>query len=358
MSNFAINLLAFKGMDSITQITLGSAIGVAVMGRHTKLWKAALWGAVAGTTPDLDTVVRYGNDVLNMTRHRAESHAIYYLTCLSPILGLAVTGIHKEWKLYLRWVICFWLVFMTHIGIDYLTIYGTQLLQPFSNHPFGLGSIFIIDPAYTLPLLIGLMVTLIFRSRHRLRWNTIGLAVSSLYLAWGVYAQQLVTAQVKQDLPTDRIDHLMVSAGPLNSILWRVVAISPSHYYEAWVSLLDKEKKMSWTKHDRGAPLIAEHATNPSVASIQAFSHGIYRMHETPSGVYITDLRMGAEPSYFFDFNLGKPDARGQLDPNFAAIKQGSRPDIKMALPWVWSRIWDQQTPPPWMANQSSLNQK
>jgi inner membrane protein len=242
------------------------------------------------------------------------------------------------------------------VGIDYLTIYGTQLLQPFSDHPFGLGSIFIIDPAYTLPLLLGLMSTLISRSAHRMGWNQIGLAISTLYLAWGVHAQQLVTEQVKQDLPKDRIDHLMVSAGPLNSILWRVVAVSPTHYYEAWVSLLDKEKHIHWNQHDRGAEIISQHANNPSAASMASFSHGIYRMRETPSGVYITDLRMGAEPSYFFNFNLGKPDASGKLDPQFAAIKEGDRPDIKVALPWVWSRIWDQQTPSPLAAQNHGLN--
>jgi len=334
-------------MDSITQITLGSAVGVAVMGRHTKVWKAALWGAAAGTTPDLDTFIRYGNDILNMTRHRAESHAIYYLTCLSPVVALAASWIHREWNLYLRWVLCFWLVFITHVGIDYLTIYGTQLLQPFSDYPFGLGSMFIIDPAYTLPLLIGLLGTLMSRSSARWRWNQVGLSLSTLYLAWGILAQQIVTEQVKQHLPQDRIDHLMVSAGPMNSILWRVVAISPSHYYEAWVSLLDRDKHIHWNQYDRGASLIAQHAHHPSVASIASFSHGIYRMSETPSGVYITDLRMGAEPSYFFNFNLGKPDASGKLDSNFPATKEGSRPDIKIALPWVWNRIWDQQTPSP-----------
>jgi len=133
----------------------------------------------------------------------------------------------------------------------------------------------------------------------------------------------------------------------MNSILWRVVAISPSHYYEAWVSLLDKDKRINWNQHDRGPSLIAQHAHNPSVASIASFSHGIYRMMETNSGVYITDLRMGAEPSYFFHFNLGKPDATGKLDSNFPAIKEGEQPDIQIALPWVWNRIWDQQTPSP-----------
>ena len=61
---------------------------------------------------------------------------------------------------------------------------------------------------------------------------------------------------------------------------------------------------------------------------------------------------MGAEPSYYFDFNLGKPDMTGNLNPNFAAFKEGGRPDIKVALPWVWQRIWNQQTQPPSASSQ------
>ena len=62
-------------MDSLSQIALGSAVGVAVMGRRTAVWKAALWGAIGGTLPDLDAFIDHGDAILNMTRHRAESHA-------------------------------------------------------------------------------------------------------------------------------------------------------------------------------------------------------------------------------------------------------------------------------------------
>jgi inner membrane protein len=44
-------------MDSISQAALGSAVVLATMGRHTAAWKAALWGAVAGTLPDLDALI-------------------------------------------------------------------------------------------------------------------------------------------------------------------------------------------------------------------------------------------------------------------------------------------------------------
>ncbi|MEZ7816091.1 MAG: metal-dependent hydrolase, partial [Burkholderiaceae bacterium] len=44
-------------MDSVTQILLGASISVAVMGRRTAVWKAALWGGVAGLLPDLDVLL-------------------------------------------------------------------------------------------------------------------------------------------------------------------------------------------------------------------------------------------------------------------------------------------------------------
>jgi len=33
-------------MDSLSQLALGAAVGVAVMGRRTAPWKAALWGGL------------------------------------------------------------------------------------------------------------------------------------------------------------------------------------------------------------------------------------------------------------------------------------------------------------------------
>ncbi|MGA1093073.1 MAG: metal-dependent hydrolase, partial [Burkholderiaceae bacterium] len=54
-------------MDSLTQASLGAAVGVAVMGRRTAAWKAALWGAAMGTLPDLDVVFDFGDPIRNMT---------------------------------------------------------------------------------------------------------------------------------------------------------------------------------------------------------------------------------------------------------------------------------------------------
>lgn len=336
-------------MDSITQITLGTAVSVAVMGRRVPVWQSALWGAAAGTTPDLDVVVDFGDAILNMTRHRAESHAILFLTIASPVFAAAATWLGRRPGMFKRWLLAFWLVFITHVTVDYLTVYGTQLLQPFTDYPFGRGSIFIIDPLYTLPLLIGLIACLVFRSDRRFMFNALGLLVSSLYIAWGLGVQQHVESVARQSLPagvaSDSV--LLVTPSPLNSVLWRVVATSPTHYYEGWYSLFDEEPVVNWTQHDRGQSLISQHSDHPGIARIQAFSHGFYRMQDIGGNVYITDLRMGFEPAYFFNFNMGTPDENGELDVNRPAVQEGGRPNLKTGLPWLWQRLTGQTTEPP-----------
>ena len=74
-------------MDSLTQLALGAAVGVAVMGRRTAVWKAALWGGIAGTLPDLDVLIDHGDDLRNMTMHRGASHALFWLTLAAPVLA-------------------------------------------------------------------------------------------------------------------------------------------------------------------------------------------------------------------------------------------------------------------------------
>ncbi|NDP63836.1 metal-dependent hydrolase [Polaromonas sp.] len=327
-------------MDSLTQIALGSALSVAVMGRRTAAWKAALWGAVAGTLPDLDAFIDQGNAILNMTRHRAESHSLLFLTLAAPLLAWGVSRLHGEPGLFRRWWLALWLALFTHPLLDVMTVYGTQLLQPFSDHPFAVGSIFIIDPLYTVPLIVGVVAALRLKSRRGLRWNTAGLVLSTLYLGWSVGAQQQATTVARASLQAEGIaaSGLLVTPAPFNTLLWRLVATTPTQYFEGHYSLLDDSPRIRWSAHDRGAALMDRHRQEPSVARMAAFSHGFYRLSESGGQLFVTDLRMGQEPAYTFHFNLGPPAARaGQAR---VPVLESQRPDLATALPWLWLRMW------------------
>lgn len=327
-------------MDSLTQITLGAAVSVAVMGRRTAIWKAALWGGIAGTLPDLDALIDHGDPLLNMVRHRAESHSLLLLTLFSPLLARLVSHLHGQTALWRRWWLALWLALFTHPLLDTMTVYGTQLLQPFSDHPYAVGSVFIIDPAYTLPLLAGVIAALAWRgARQGLRWNLAGLVLSTAYLGWSVVAQQWATQVARASLQAQGIaaDRLLVTPAPFNTVLWRLVATTPSHYHEGYHSLLDRDPTIRWLAHDRGPALIGQHANDAPVARLAAFSHGFYRLRETPDGrLHVADLRMGQEPDYTFNFDVGPVQAVGSEPPSF----RSSRPDTNRALAWLWQRLW------------------
>lgn len=339
-------------MDSLSQIALGSAVAIGVMGRRTAVWKAATWGAIAGTLPDLDVVIDHGDALLNMVLHRAESHALFWLTLFAPLLAWIVSRVHREGPLFRHWWLALWLVLITHPLLDAMTVYGTQLLLPFTNHPFGVGSMFIIDPAYTLPLVVGVVAALRMKDAARgLRWNAVGLVLSTAYLAWSVLAQEHVEQQARTSLREQGISvgQMLVTPAPFQTLLWRVVALpddpADPHFHEAYVSLFDGPAPVRFTAHDRGTKLMATHGQAAPISRLAAFAGGFVKLSTTPDGqLRITDLRMGQEPDYVFNFHLGPLHAVGS-----EPTKQVSeRPLVGPALRWIGRRMWGLDLPPPW----------
>ena len=337
-------------MDSLSQLALGAAVGVAVMGRRTSLAKSAAWGAVLGTLPDLDVLLDHGDALLNMTLHRAESHALFWLSLLALPLGAGIARLHGEWPLWRRWCLAAWLALITHPLLDAMTVYGTQLALPFSNHPYGVGSIFIIDPLYTLPLLFGLLLALGWRRRRpdwALRANTLGLLLSTAYLAWGVVVQQHVGTLARASLARQGVQAqaLLVTPTAFNTLLWRVVATTPTHYHEGFYSLLDEGKEPLWEVHDRGPVLLQAYAGTPAFERLNSFTHGLVAMQAVNGRAHLSDLRMGQTPTFSFTFDIGPapgPDATPQ-----PALARGGRPELARALPWLWARMQGEPLPPP-----------
>ncbi len=343
-------------MDSLSQIALGAAVGIAAMGRRTAPWKAALWGAVAGTLPDLDVLIDHGDPISNMVLHRAETHSPFWLTLFSLPFAAAVARLQGAWHQWRRWWLAMWLALVTHPLLDGMTVYGTQLGLPFTNHPYGVGSVFIIDPLYTLPLLVGSIWALRANgrglsdgaaSRRGAAANVAGLVLSTAYLAWGVVAQAHVAGIARQALAAQGIanGHVLVTPTAFNSILWRVVAIDGAHYHEGFRSLLDRGPAMQFDRFDRGTALAAELQGIEGVRRIQAFSHGFWTMWERDGRAGIADLRMGQEPHYTFRFAVAE---RRSPPMALAAPQQvGSRPDVPRALAWLWRRALGEPLPPP-----------
>ena len=328
-------------MDSLTQLTLGAAVGEAILGRKVGR-KAAVWGAVVGTLPDLDVFIPLADPIKDFTYHRSFSHSIFVLTLLTPLLVWLIRKLPPDDSEHRsRWYRLVWLCFMTHILLDCLTIYGTQIFWPFWNYPVGLGSIFIIDPFYTVPLLAGLICALIMTRRtHRGHLiNRIALAISSFYLAWSIAAQSYVTSAVSQSLAEQSVEYenLLVSAGPFNTLLWRIVAITPGgDYIEGYYSLLDGQKTVTLSRHSSREKLLQPLSGHWPVERLRWFTKGFYKVWQQGDEVVMTDLRMGAEPSYVFSFVVGT--AASEAAPSTIRQLEPKR-DVSL-LKKAWHRLW------------------
>lgn len=315
------------------------------MGRRTAAWKAALWGGVAGTLPDLDVVLDHGDAVLNMVLHRGHSHALLWTALAGALLGLLAARLHHEWPLRWRWCMALVMAMVTHPLLDALTIYGTQLLQPFTDEAYGVGSMFIVDPLYTLPLLAGVIIALRRPAHAGLRWNGWLLAMTTVYLGWSLFAQAWATSHVQRSLASQGLNPqaLMVTPAPLNTLLWRAVAVQGDSYYEGYYALLDGDRPVRWVKYSRGQDLIQAHFNHPHVQRMLRFTDGLMRLRLQDGNLWLTDLRMGQEGAYVFEFLLGRPLAPGEIPP--PAVQQTVRPPLGDSLSWLWSRMWGADLP-------------
>lgn len=327
-------------LDSVSQAVLGASIaGICAPKNHRR--KALALGAALGTLPDLDVLIDYGDPVSNFTYHRGFSHSLFVLFPFSALLWLIL----RRWWAPVRdapwqWLAAVMLTLVTHPLLDGHTVYGTQLLWPMTTPPVMWSTLFIIDPAYTLPLLIGVLVAV---AVPRARVGSIalagGLALSTAYLGWSWGAKMLIEREAHVALATMQLQDAprFSIPTPFNTLLWRVVVKKDGGYLEGFRSLVADEGTMRFREyHSDDASL---HAANNvwAVRRLRWFSHDFVKAEVVNDKLIIYDLRMGTEPTYIFSHAVAQ---RG--NPHWSEVtpeRVGTRID-SAALSKVWRRIW------------------
>jgi len=304
-------------MDSITQFALGAGVGMAVLGRRVGARNAALAGGLLGTLPDLDVFWPFDGDIDRFVLHRGATHSLVMQALATPVLGellrLSMRALRGfRWQAWLAVFLCL----STHALLDAMTIYGTRLFWPVWDTPLGVGSVFIIDPLYTLPLLGVTLWAFFLRnwSAGIRRAVTVALAVSTAYLGWGVIAQQIAQSRADRMLADAGIapERSFATPTPFNSLFWRVVAIDGPRYINLYVPLLGGEAAITDYAHPRQPVSPACLDGNGAMRTLQAFSKGFYRVDTAEDGsVTMTDLRMGLTTRYVFRFIVAEHNGKG-----------------------------------------------
>ena len=287
-------------MDSLTQIALGAAVSASLLGKVNGRKSLAV-GAIVGTFPDLDVLIPMDGVVESFTSHRGFSHSFLFCFFITPVL----TWLLSCWKWLeidfksIRSHIAVSFILITHIILDAFTVYGTQLFWPMETPPVAIGSIFIIDPLYTIPLL-GFLIWFLCNRSHRAIY--IGLVLSTLYLGWSLGAQVYVQQIAKTQIESDKI---LIQSTPFNTILWRVLVMEEGNYKVGYYSLFDKEKEINFETYQSNHDLLPH---TPEAKRLAWFSHDFYQLTRNKDGdIIYADIRMGLEPNnYAFQFNLSE----------------------------------------------------
>lgn len=328
-------------MDSLTQLTFGAACGEAILGKKVGR-KAALWGGILGTLPDLDVFIPLGGPVNDFVYHRGFSHSLILLALISPFVAWLISKFHPDTKgLYLRWLLLAFIVLEGGVLLDLLTIYGTQIFWPVDTTPKAVPVLFIIDPLFTLPMLFGVGAALLIKRENPLghRLNSIGLMLSMAYLIWALICGQVVKHRVAEKLALQNISYsqFISSPAPFTTLLWRVVGIDNDRYFESYFSLFDGEAPLVINYHPRNLKLKKGIEKHPPVVKLEKFTRGYFAFSTEGAYIAMTDLRMGSEPDYVFRFKVARINEPYPVPVDDERLR--ATLNLKR-LKWVWHRIW------------------
>ena len=328
-------------MDSVTQAVLGGAVSYTVLGRRLGK-RAALYGMALGTIPDLDVLIDFGGPIENMTHHRGFSHSLFVQALLTPIFVMLLSKLpFSRSASWARWSVAVYLSFATHSLADFFTVYGTQIFWPLTNYPFTHSILFIVDPIYTIPLLVAVISALLMRDRSQaVKINALMLGLSSLYLVWSTGAKSVIDNRVKKALAINGISTEVYEStpAPLNTLLWRGVAVDDDQYFEIWASIFDDVGQIQIQGFPRNEELISAIGDHPKIERLRWFTKGQYKVWQSDDQIIISDLRMGVEGAYVFNFEVGLQTDNQTNIGNFQQIQQ--RIDLG-GLKSVWARIFD-----------------
>lgn len=332
-------------MDSLTQIVLGAAVGEAVLGKKVGN-KAMLYGAIAGTIPDLDAFAGMFTGTITATEiHRGFTHSIVFSVLFAPLFGWLISKIEKKSKA--TWKNWSWLMFwgfFTHPLLDAHTTWGTQLFWPFELR-LAYKNIFVIDPLYTVPFLILLILAMRQKrgTAKRRKLNNWGLVISSIYLLIVTPALKLYTfTKFTEALDNQGIAYRKISTkpAPLNAVLWSANVEVEDAYLIGNYSIFDSQP-IHFVSYPKNHALLGEWRDRENINRLIDVAQGWYTISKKEDGLYFNDLRFGtlspvAKPDADFAFSYRLVEEDGEIK----AIENEKKPrDAKKLMKQLGRRV-------------------
>lgn len=288
-------------MDPLTQSALGSALAQSVADKR-RLRAFAIAGAIGGAAPDLDILISSATDpLLYLEYHRQFTHSLLFIPLGAAICALCSFGFLRKRLTWQETFIACLLGYATHGLLDACTSYGTQLFWPFSDARISWNWVSVVDPAFTLPLLGCLGLSLVRRERG---WALAGLMWAALYISFGLLQHQRAeaAARAQAEIRGHTVVRMTVKPGFGNLLLWKVIYEHDGRYsvdaVRAGIDLsICEGDEISALDPDTDLPWLQEGSQQSrDVERFRWFSNGWLALDpEEPA--YVVDVRYSALPN-------------------------------------------------------------
>lgn len=229
-------------MDTLTHSLLGALVVRSVFPRNRSSHPLSnrqrmLTGALAAAFPDMDYVASFVDPMVYLTLwHRSITHSFVLLPLWALLLGLFLAVVFRQRSEWRYLTLLAGVSIVSHILSDLITVYGTQILSPLSGWRASVGTTFIIDPWFTLIVLVGCLAGF----RESVRYvPQLCLAVLVVYVGFQAFMKQhalsVASAYLtRENVDPDRIDALPQPLSPFN---WKLLVTSGTRYDVAYVNL-------------------------------------------------------------------------------------------------------------------------
>lgn len=262
-------------MDPVTHLTLGACTGELILGKRLGK-KAMLYGAIAANIPDLDTIPGlFISGDRSLWLHRGITHSFFF----AILCGLFLAWLAKRYYPKIAFgalALLFCTELVMHDLLDTCTSYGTGLLEPFSHHRFSFHLLFVVDPAFTLPLLIATGGLVFNRSINRIKWASGAIIISILYVGFAVCCKSKIDDKATMTTPA-----------PFNCLLWYSIIKTNTGYYAGYQSVFDTSP-VQYEYYPRNDSLLKQ-----PEPYLKPFAAGYYTISRSENNVYFNVLRFG-----------------------------------------------------------------
>ncbi|TVQ41793.1 MAG: metal-dependent hydrolase [Wenzhouxiangella sp.] len=290
-------------MDPVTHAVFGGLWALPAA-RRQRMRQAAVAGALSGVAADADIFIRSSEDsLLYIEFHRQFTHALVFVPIGSLVVALLLWPVFRRWASFGRLYLWCFLGYLAHPLLDAATSYGTHLFWPFADTRVALNWVSVIDPLYSLPLLL-LLVAAAWRRSVNLA--ALGLFWMVLYMGLAAVqnlrAEQALVAWAEQENVS--IERAVAKPAFANIILWRALVDDGQRFHLVAIRNLPGSPVRIWP--GGSVEPFSAHSFDPDTrlgSDLQRFehfsSHWLFRFpdYDEDGEWFVGDIRYAIDPA-------------------------------------------------------------